>query len=122
VIADPSTANVVQRVTFTITVHNLGQSDAQNVSVLFHTALPAYFISVRPTAGFQCHMPSGYFPRFGMQCDGGTVPKQDTRKISVELSFPTPGSKVLAVFADPSNTIVESDETNNNTNTTVVVQ
>jgi|SRR5450759_773251 hypothetical protein len=119
--ANPSTANVAQNVTFSITVYNVGQSDAQNVSILFWTAVPAYFITVQPTHGFSCYMPSGYFPRFGMQCDGGVVAQQDTANISVVLSFPSVGSKVLAVFADPSNTIIESDETNNDTNTTVVV-
>lgn len=124
VAANPSTANVAQHVTFTITVHNLGKSDAQNVSVLFWTALPATFFAVQPQAssGFTCNIVGGYAPRFGMQCDGGTVAKQDTRTISVELSFSSPGSKVLAVFADPSNTIIESDKANNNTNATVVVQ
>lgn len=119
--ASPTTANIAQHVTFTITVHNLGQSNAQNVSILLHTALPAYFISVQPTAGFQCYMPNGYFPRFGMQCDGGTVARQDTATISVVLSFPSTGSKVLAVFVDPNNTIIESFENNNLTNATVVV-
>jgi len=122
VTANPLTARVAQHATFNITLHNLGQSDARNVSVLFWTAVPALFIGVQPTHGFSCYMPSGYFPRFGMQCDGGAVAKQDTATIDVVLSFPSAGNKVLAVFADPDNTIVESDETNNNANATVVVQ
>lgn len=124
-VANPSPATVGQHVTFTITVHNLGQADAQNVSVLFWTSMPAVFFAVlpQPNSGFICSIASGYAPgRFGMQCDSGTVPKLDTRTISVELSFPSTGNKVLAVFADPNNTIVEIDKANNNTNTTVVVQ
>lgn len=123
-VANPSPATVGQHVTFTITVHNIGQADAQNVSVLFSTSMPADYFAVLPQAnsGFICSIASGYAPRFGMQCDSGTVPKLNTRTISVELSFPSKGSKVLAVYADPNNTIVEIDKNNNNTNTTVVVQ
>lgn len=118
-----SSVGIAQPVTFTITVHNMGQSDAQNVSVLFYTSVPGHLNvnGLHTTSGFSCYEPNGYYPRFGMQCDGGTVAHQDTATISATLSFPSAGSKVLAVFADPNNTIAESDESNNLTNVTVVV-
>lgn len=122
--ASPGTVGVLQPVTFTVTVHNLGQSDAQNVSVLLYTAVPGHLSvnGLQTTSGFSCHEPNGYYPRFGTQCDGGAIAHQDTASISVTLKFPSAGSKVFAVITDPNNAIAEGDESNNLTNTTVVVQ
>lgn len=121
VTATPTRSGIAQHVTFDITLHNLGESDAQNVSVLFYTSLPAGIITLN-NAGFGCHMPNGYSPRFGMRCDGGTIPRLRTVTISVVLSFSSPGNNTLAVFADPDNSIKEADESNNLDNANVMIQ
>ena len=78
--------------------------------MLLYTAVPGHLSvnGLQTTSGFSCHEPNGYYLRFGMQCDGGAIAHKDTASI--------------ADIADPDNAIAEGDESNNLTNTTVVVQ
>lgn len=122
--AGVATVNTGQPVTFTVTLHNLGTAAAANVSLLLQTPLPALFLGVQaqPGSGFSCYLPGGYFPRFGMRCDGGHVARHDTATIALTLSFSTPGNNTLALNADPDNTLPESDESNNLDNASVPVR
>lgn len=106
---------------YRVTIHNLGPAPATNVKLLLQTNSPAGLLNLVPSGGFACYMPSGYFPRFGMECVGGTVPAFSTVTIELLLSFSVPGANVLALNVDPNLTITELDESNNLTNHTLMV-
>jgi hypothetical protein len=106
--------------TFDVTIRNLGPVDATNVEVLIQTNLPAGLLELQPN-GFGCHLPSGFEPRLGISCLGGTIPRFGTKTIRVVTSLRVSGFNVLSAIADPNDILVELSEGDNLANAGVNV-
>jgi uncharacterized repeat protein (TIGR01451 family)/fimbrial isopeptide formation D2 family protein len=112
--SSPTTGTPDDQLTWSFTVTNNGSDDLFNATV--SDTLPAGFVFV--AAGdtdpanperFTCAQNSGV-----VTCTGGTVRAGGTRTINVAVNAPHKNvSTVNTVQADPNNTVVEADETNN---------
>ena len=106
---------------YTLRIRNLSPSDVTNVKILIETNLQAGLLSLTPTGGFACYLPSGYYPRLGLECVGGKVLAYNETVIQLSTSLSVSGPNVLSVFADPDNTIPELFENNNLANVALMV-
>jgi hypothetical protein len=96
-----------KRGVYTLRIRNLGAADANNVKISMQTNLPAGLLSLTPSGGFACYLPSGFFPRLGLECVGGHVAANSEAVLQLTTSLSVSGANVLSVIADPDNTIPE---------------
>lgn len=112
----PSSAAVNVPYNYTVTVNNGGAVNATSVTAQFTLPAGVTFNNASGT-GFSCSQANGV-----ITCSGGTVNAGSSVSISVNVTPTGTGTVTVpagAAVVDPSNTITESNETNNSSTSTV---
>jgi len=104
---------LVKYARYNVVVRNMGPVDANGVDLLFWTNLPARINTSSMPPGFVCRTLEEYLPRLGLRCTGQRIPRFDTANLQFEVALLNSGYNVFALFADPDNTMVELDESDN---------
>lgn len=71
------------------------------------------FVSFTADSGFDCHEPGPEMIGEQVWCEGGTIAAGQVAHITITLQAPGDGAHQIGVSLDPDNTIVESNESNN---------
>ena len=101
-IQGPTSVALNQTVTYQAYVDNLSSVPASNLETLFQTALPTRLMNLNPN-GWGCYLPTGYFPRLGIDCYGGNVGPYATAGYTIDLVFNATGCAGVSLLLDPNN-------------------
>jgi hypothetical protein len=106
---------------YVFNINNSGTANASNVKILIQSNLPTNYLNLSATNGLSCYFPSGYEPRLGIECVGGSVPVNGTATVTLDVSFVNSGPNVMSIIVDPNDTIKELPAFPNMTNATLQV-
>ena len=104
-IQGPTSVAAYQTATYQVFVDNLSSVSASNIETLFQTALPAQAVSGLTSPGWGCFIISGFLPRLGIDCSGGSVGAFGTSGWWISFYFKSSGCGGVSVLLDPNNTL-----------------
>lgn len=103
---------------FEVRIYNMGPSAANNITLKFHTNVPAVMSQLQTNNGFVCHAVSGGPQALEVNCNGGSLAGNappSILRVTVKPTNPVPVGTNFTLYGylDSPSIIEESNENNN---------